>query len=255
MNARAPMSIILILSTERRLNMSDELDAIPLNTDNPEPRVACAVLVDVSGSMSGAPIHELNKGYSDFRRFLHDDELAARRAEVIVIEFDSSARVAVPLQEGRSLPAHTFTASGLTSMGAAITKALDVIDNRKQEYKSEGIEYYRPWIVVFSDGIPTDEQVFESAVKRLNEMIARKGVTVFPIGIGDGADMTTLSRLSMPQRPAVRLDGVNFSAFFNWLSDSMSAVANSQTSGSNDAELAAMTEQVQLTDISGWAAI
>ena len=140
-------------------------------------------------------------------------------------------------------------------MGAAIIKALDVIDDRKQEYKAEGIEYYRPWIVVFSDGAPTDGEVFESAVKRLNEMIARKGVTVFPIGIGDGADMTTLSRLSMPQRPAVRLDGINFSAFFDWLSRSMSAVANSQTSGSNDTDLAVMTEQVQLTDISGWAAI
>ncbi len=233
--------------------MLDDLEAVPLNTDNPEPRVACAVLVDVSGSMSGEPIGELNKGYSDFRRFLRDDELAARRTEVTVIEFDSSARVAVPLQEGRSLPEHTFSASGSTSMGAAINKALDMIDARKQEYKAEGIEYYRPWIVVFSDGGPTDGPVFEGAVKRLTEVTARKGATVFPIGIGGGADLATLSRLSMPQRPAVRLAGVNFSAFFEWLSASMAAVASSQTSGSSDVELAAMTEQVQLLDISGWA--
>lgn len=238
--------------------MSSELDALPLNSKNPGPFVICAVLVDVSSSMNfpnGEPIHELNKGYSEFRRFIRDDDLASQRTQVVVIEFNSSARVAVPLQEGRSLPEHTFTANGLTAMGEAIDKALDVIEVRKQEYKNEGIEYYRPWIVVFSDGSPTDGQVFERAVKRLNEATTRKSVTVFPIGVGNEADMNTLSRLSMPQRPAIKLAGVNFSAFFEWLSGSMGAIASSQTSGPDDNALTAMTEQVQLADIHGWVAV
>jgi len=231
--------------------MTDQYEVVPLNTDNPDPRVACALLVDVSGSMSGAPIQELNKGYADFRDYLRDDELAASRAEVVVIAFDSTANVVVPLQEGRTLPPYTFVAGGSTSMGAAINKALDVIDARKREYKQGGVEYYRPWIIVFSDGAPTDGQVFEQAVTRLTDVQSRKGVTVFPIGIGS-ADMATLGRLST-QRPAAKLNGVNFSAFFEWLSASMSAVSASQTSGSSDADIAAMTEQVQLPDISGWA--
>ncbi len=238
------------------IHMSDELDALPLNRKNPGPFVICAVLVDVSSSMNinnGEPIRELNKGYSEFREFICNDDMASQRAQVIVIEFGSSARVAVPLQEGRSLPEHTFTASGLTAMGAAINKALDVIEVRKQEYKNEGIEYYRPWIVVLSDGSPTDESVFEDAVKRLNEATARKRVTVFPIGVGADADMKTLSRLSMPQRPALKLAGVDFSAFFEWLSSSMRAVTNSQTFGSDDDTLTEMTEQVQLADVGGWS--
>lgn len=232
--------------------MTDQYEVVPLNTDNPDPRVPCALLVDVSSSMSGEPIRELNEGYSKFRDYLRDDELAASRAEVVVVAFDSSAHVAVPLQEGRTLPAHTFTASGSTSMGAAINKALDLIDDRKKEYKAGGVEYYRPWIIVFSDGGPTDRSVFEQAVARLTDVQNRKGVTVFPIGIGSSADMNVLSRLST-QRGAIKLAGVNFSAFFEWLSASMSAVSSSQTSGSSDAEIAAMTEQVQLPDISGWA--
>lgn len=86
--------------------MSSELDALPLNSKNPGPFVICAVLVDVSSSMNfpnGEPIHELNKGYSEFRRFIRDDDLASQRTQVVVIEFNSSARVAVPLQRvGRS---------------------------------------------------------------------------------------------------------------------------------------------------------
>ena len=113
--------------------MTDQYEVVPLNTDNPDPRVPCALLVDVSGSMIGEPIRELNEGYGKFRDYLRDDELAASRAEVVVVAFDSSARVAVPLQEGRTLPPHTFAASGSTSMGAAINKALDLIDARKKE--------------------------------------------------------------------------------------------------------------------------
>ncbi|MCL2803534.1 MAG: VWA domain-containing protein [Micrococcales bacterium] len=233
--------------------MSRDLEVVPLNTDNPEPRVVCTVLVDASSSMEGEPIRELNKGFADFRRFLRDDELASRRTEVAVIEFGSSARVAIPLQEGRSLPSYTFQANGLTAMGSAINKALDMVEARKRDYRAEGIEYYRPWIVVFSDGAPTDADEFERAVQRLADVAQHKGATVFPIGIGSRANLPTLSRLSMPQRPAMRLAGVNFSAFFEWLSASMSAVASSQICGSNDDELAAMTEQVQLADISGWA--
>lgn len=227
--------------------MSSEYELVPLNEDNPDPRVACVLLVDTSGSMSGEPIKELNNGYEKFRGYLTNDELASHRAEVAVVEFNSSARVAIPMQEGRTLPPNTFSASGTTAMGAAINKALDLIDARKAEYRAGGVEYYRPWIVVFSDGGPTDTAVFEQAVVRLTDVQNRKGVTVFPIGIGPHADMVALGRLST-QRGALRLAGVNFAAFFEWLSRSMSAVSHSQASGSSDA----MTEMVQLPDVGGW---
>lgn len=226
-------------------------ELVPLNEDNPDPRVACVLLVDTSSSMSGAPIRELNSGYEKFRGYLTDDELASHRAEVAVVEFNSSAHVAVPMQEGRTLPPYIFSPSGSTSMGAAIDKALNLIDARKAEYQAGGVEYYRPWIVVFSDGNPTDTDVFEQAVKRLTEVQNRNGVTVFPIGIGQHADMDALGSLST-QRGALRLAGVNFSAFFEWLSRSMSAISDSQAMGASD-DSPAMTEQVQLPDVGGWA--
>ncbi|MCC7136615.1 MAG: hypothetical protein IT528_09535, partial [Nitrosomonas sp.] len=40
--------------------------------DNPEPRCPCLLLLDVSGSMQGQPIVELNAGLTTFK-----DELAA----------------------------------------------------------------------------------------------------------------------------------------------------------------------------------
>lgn len=202
--------------------MLDELESILLDDRNSGPFLICALVMDVSRFMVGGPICELNKAYSDFRKFIRDGDVLFQRIQVVVIEFSSSARVIVPLQEGRALPELTFTADGLTAMGAAINKALDVIEARKQKYIDKEIEFYRPWVIVLSDGSPTDEEVFENAINRLNEATSRKSVAVLPISIGDNAGFKTLSRLSLPQRSAVKLTEFNLSDFLTselWIPD------------------------------------
>ena len=55
-----------------------------VNESNPDPRIACVLLLDTSGSMFGSPIEELNKGFGLFCQEIKDDELAAKRAEIAV---------------------------------------------------------------------------------------------------------------------------------------------------------------------------
>lgn len=45
---------------------------------------------------------------------------------------------------------------GLTPMGHALLKAVEAVERRKQQYKEQGINYYRPWIWLITDGYPTD---------------------------------------------------------------------------------------------------
>ena len=48
---------------------------VPDFAENPEPRCPCLLLLDVSGSMRGSPINQLNEGLAQFR-----DELFAELA-------------------------------------------------------------------------------------------------------------------------------------------------------------------------------
>lgn len=54
---------------------------------NPEPRCPCILLLDVSGSMNGRPINELNAGLVTFRDELLADSLALKRVELGIVTF------------------------------------------------------------------------------------------------------------------------------------------------------------------------
>jgi uncharacterized protein YegL len=225
-----------------------------VNEENPDPRIACALLLDTSSSMSGEPIAELNQGFALFCAEIGQDDLAKKRAEITVITFDSTARVEIPFTEGRHLQPRQLNASGSTAMGAALNLALDELTAQKQSYRQAGLEYYRPWLFVLTDGAPTDGHVFTSAAARVREAEAAKGVSVFAIGIGSGANMTTLKELSA-QREPLRLQGLSFKEFFTWLSKSLSAASASNAFGGSDASVAQAetTQQIPLPSPRGWA--
>ena len=52
-----------------------------------EPHLACVLLLDVSGSMSGEPIWNLNKAIRRFNEQVRPDDIAKKRVDVAVVTF------------------------------------------------------------------------------------------------------------------------------------------------------------------------
>src|SRR5688572_17127949 len=131
-----------------------ELDQKPFDAaqfaDNPEPRCACLLLLDTSGSMSGAPIAELNAGLKAFQTEINADSLAAKRVEIGIITF-GPVQVVLDFTGAAQFFAPELSASGNTPMGEAIERGLELLRARKNQYKSNGISYYRPWIFLITD--------------------------------------------------------------------------------------------------------
>lgn len=222
--------------------------------DNPDPRIACALLLDVSWSMSGEPIDQLNEGFKLFCEEIRKDELAAKRAEIAVITFGGMARVEIPFTEGRDLQPKTLQPNGNTPLGGALALGLDQIESRKAEYKRSGLEYYRPWMFVLTDGAPTDGPAFAAAVDRVRAAEAARGVSVFGIGVGPGANMDALAVLSA-QRAPLPLQGLQFAEFFGWLSASLGSASQSNAFGTSDNSVAQAesAQQIPLPSPAGWA--
>lgn len=227
--------------------------AVELNDDNPDPRVACVVLVDVSGSMQGAPVAALERGYAAFTQYLNNDALASKRVEVAVVTFSTAATVLVPMQEARGLHPTRFNASGGTNMAAGIHLALDIIEDRKATYKAAGLQYYRPWILLLTDG-QAHAKGFTQAVARLAAAERARGVTMFAVGAGPHVDWQQLQRLSVQRSPA-QLDGLKYEELFEWLSASLSNVSNSTDFARSDEALAGMNEQIPLPPLTGWTTV
>lgn len=218
-------SALPMLSSEAQ----SELIAIGKNVEfaeNPESRCPCVLLLDTSASMKGEPIDALNKGLRTFKDDLIKDPLASLRVEVAVVTFDSRINVVQNFITVDEFEPPTLTAQWQTYMGTGILKSLDMIEARKKQYRANGITYYRPWLLMVTDGEPEGES--DKIVKQAAELIRayeiEQKITFYAVGVRN-ANMARLSQIAT-RRP-IKLRELMFEDMFIWLSNSMEQISYS----------------------------
>ena len=196
--------------------------------DNPEPRCASLLILDISGSMGGQPINELQAGLALYRDELAADTLARKRVEVAIVTFGGSVDVVQNFATAESLTPPALEAKGDTPMGEAMVTSLKLLEDRKAEYRQNGIQFYRPWVFLITDGGPTDanSQFWTEAKEKIRQGEEQKKFSFFAVGV-DGADMDRLAELS-PNRTPLKLKGLRFRDLFQWLSNSQQSVSQSK---------------------------
>lgn len=217
-----------------------QLDAAVEFATNPEPRCACVLLLDVSGSMGGRPIAALNEGLAAFASDLATDSLASQRVEVAVVTFGGAGvEVRQDFVTAGQLEPIRLEASGGTPMGAAIERAVDLVEQRKAQYKANGVLYYRPWVFLITDGEPTDD--WKDAAARVHQVEEANGLAFFAVGV-EGANMDVLGEIAV--RSPLKLQGLKFVELFVWLSQSQRTVSSSKPG-----------DQTALPTVEGWAVV
>lgn len=206
--------------------------------NNPEPRCLCVLVLDTSGSMAGAPIAALNAGIAELKNELAADGLAQKRVELSIVTFGPVTEMLGCVSVENFVPP-TLSAASDTPMGGALLKAVEIAETRKQAYKAGGVKYYRPWIMLITDGGPTDQNTADwpNALQKIQDGVNRKAFAFFPIGV-ENADMTTLATVC-PSVTPIKLQGLKFRELFRWLSSSLKSV--SQSRPGEDVKLASPT--------------
>ena len=170
--------------------MSRRLEDLVDLGDSTQPHVATVLLLDTSGSMDGEKIRSLNEGLKTFKEDIEQDELAAKRVDLAVITFDDSVQINHNFSSIEGFDPPSLTAGGYTTMGDAILKAAEMIEERKQQYKQKGIDFYRPWIFMITDGEPTDMQPGDSkwneVIKVVHNGEANKKFMFFGVAVEPG---------------------------------------------------------------------
>jgi uncharacterized protein YegL len=189
---------------------------------NPEPRCPVVLLLDTSGSMSGEPINQLNQGIATFKQEIEQDTTASLRVEVAIITFGGSVQVAQDFVTIDQFEPTKLTPMGNTPMGKAIELALEQLENRKAAYKNNGVPYYQPWVLLITDGAPTDN--WQAAALRVRLADAAGKLSFFTVGV-TGANMEILGEIAPPRTPPAMLDGLKYQELFCWLSASMKRVS------------------------------
>jgi uncharacterized protein YegL len=198
-----------------------------------ERRCPVCLLLDTSYSMEGKPIEELKEGVKEFVNSIMQDEEARRRVDLCVITFGGTVEVVQEFTPVDNLDVNVISSqlvpTSNTPMGTAIKTGIREIEDWKSYLKREGVIYYRPWLVCFTDGCPTDmnsgDSLYSEIKKELNSWNSSKKFIPWAFGT-ETADFNLLKDL-FPQNHVYKLAEHNFRAVFQWLSASITQVSKS----------------------------
>lgn len=163
-----------------------ELEKYITNTGRPLP---VFLLLDVSGSMSGTKIDTLNQCVKEMIKDFQNERMSEVTLKLCVITFGGSgAQIHTPLSLLKDVEFTDLTASGNTPMGAALTLASNII-NDKEQVSGKG---YRPIVVLVSDGYPNDS--WESPLEEFVNGKRTSKCEKWALRIGDGYDGNMLQK-------------------------------------------------------------
>lgn len=202
-------------------------------------RLPIYFLVDVSESMVGDPIQQVQDGMRMIIQELRTDPYALETAFVSVIAFAGKAKTISPLTELYKFYPPTFPIGGGTSLGSALNFLMDSMDKELVKTTLEQKGDWKPIIFLFTDGTPTDNTL--AAFARWNQKY-RRSANIVAISIGDNADTQLLGKISDNVLRLNKTDELSFKSFFKWVTASIKATSVSVTDmGDDNVQLAPTT--------------
>jgi len=166
--------------------------------------------LDVSQSMAGEPISQVNAELPEIRARVGEDAAVAEIIRFAVVTFSDVARTVLPLADlalVQSMP--TLEVEGRTSYSAAFDHLKRTIEGDYYAGRATGEQWYRPAVIFISDGQPTDpEERWRAAHGRLTDAGWRRHPNILSFGFGEAvAEILAEVAENKPNRAYVAATG------------------------------------------------
>lgn len=197
----------------------------------PSQRMPVSVCADVSGSMEGRPITDLNRALGAFFTAMSGDAVTRASVELALVAFASQAEMILDFQSlKRVTRPPVLRVDGrlgyTTRIGLGVTLALDLVQRRKLEYQVVGVDFFQPLLVILSDAFSTDEGHVDVA-QRVRQLEAERRLVVLPVAIGPRVNRELLALFSA-HNPPLHLVDQAFDGFFEWLGSMVRELSRSR---------------------------
>jgi len=175
--------------SEQRKKKMSSLKKFAVATPRPLPVI---VLADASGSMGeNGKIEALNAAMKEMVATFSKESRLRAEIQVGLITFGGKAQMHLPLVAAHSVAGFAdLKAEGVTPMGAAFDLARQLLED-KDLIPSRA---YRPVVILFSDGLPTDD--WEAPFKALCQSERAQKATRLAIGFGPDVDEAMLKEFA-----------------------------------------------------------
>lgn len=192
-------------------------------------RLPVYLLLDTSGSMFGEPIEAVKNGVQTLLSTLRGDPYALETAYLSIITFNSKAEQIVPLTELSAFQQPNINASGCTALGEALSLLSQKVDIEVTKTTAEVKGDWKPLVFIMTDGQPTD-----NLERGLDDFRKRKFGMVVACAAGQGADVSTLQKITENVVQLDTADSATIKAFFKWVSASISTSSKSVEDSGSD---------------------
>ncbi|MDE6290944.1 MAG: VWA domain-containing protein [Muribaculaceae bacterium] len=209
-------------------------------------RLPIYFLVDVSESMVGTPIEQVQEGMRTIIQSLRVDPYALETVFVSIIAFAGKAKVLSPLTELYRFYPPVFPIGGGTSLGKGLECLMDDMDRNVQKTTLELKGDWKPIIFLFTDGNPTDD--YAAAFRRWNDRY-RRHCNLVAVSIGDNVNVLTLAQITNDILLLKDTDPESFRMFFKWITASIKTSSMSVSEQNTDGIKLAPTTGINLEKV------
>ncbi|APU96294.1 VWA domain-containing protein [Sphingobacterium siyangense] len=205
-------------------------------------RLPVYFLIDVSESMVGEPIEQVQDGIGTVIQTLKTDPFALETVWISIIGFAGKSKVITPLQDVITFYPPKLPIGSGTSLSSGLTELMRSIDNELMPTTYERKGDWKPIIFLFTDGVPTDDT--EEAIKKWNTVYQRKA-NLIAISIGDNTNYGLLEQLTPHVLRFNNSGAQSYKEFFKWVTASIKATSEQVTNSNTDTiNLAKSTPEV-----------